>query len=343
MSQKPSLRVLFLFAAALCAAVQTYGDVVETRDGARLVGKVTRIDEGSVSIETSFAGVLAIKQSEIASITTDAPFSVRLSSGTRVDGRVSAAPGGGLQIAAAEGLISTSVAGLDSGWAAGGRDPLERSWDYEAAVDVTGKTGNKEQLGTAASLRATLKTRQDMLQFYSAYDRQVVDGLKSADQFKAGVDYQNNFSGRKSWYVRDEGGFDRVKDIELYNIAAAGFGFDVIKEPKHLLTTRAGLSFRYEGYRNPATEDVKGAGLDLGLSHDYTMANSRIVNRISFVPTFEDFGNYRLTHESFYEMPLGVPSWKLRLGVSNDYNSEPGAGVEKLDTSYFTRFVLSWK
>ena len=208
---------------------------------------------------------------------------------------------------------------------------------------MTGKSGNREQLGTAASLRATLKAPRDTLQFFTSYDRQEVDGTKSADQFRAGVDYQNSFSGRTSWYVRDEGGFDRIKDIELYNIAAAGFGYDIIKEPKHILTTRAGISFRYEGYRNPMTEDIKGAGLDLGLVHDYSWENARIVNRLSFVPTYEDFGNYRLTHESFYEIPLTAPSWKLRLGVSNDYNSQPGAGVEKLDTSYFTRLVLNWK
>jgi len=31
------------------------------------------------------------------------------------------------------------------------------------------------------------------------------------------------------------------------------------------------------------------------------------------------------------------------LGVTNDYTSRPGAGVERLDTTYFTRFVLNWK
>ena len=67
------------------------------------------------------------------------------------------------------------------------------------------------------------------------------------------------------------------------------------------------------------------------------------MNRLSFVPPFDDFGNFRLTHESFYEIPLSIPAWKLRLGISNDYNSEPGAGVEELDTSYFTRLVLTWK
>ena len=207
----------------------------------------------------------------------------------------------------------------------------------------SGKTGNREQIGTAAEVRATLKTTQDMLQFYAAYNRQVSDGAKSADQFKAGVDYSNNFAGRKSWYVRDEGGFDRVKNVELYNIAAAGLGFDLIKEPKRTLTGRAGLSFRYEGYRDPFTEDVKSAGLDLGINSDMEFGNSRLVTRISYVPSFEDFANYRLTHGSFYQIPLAHPAWKPRLGVSNDYNSQPPIGFEKLDTSYFTRLVLSWQ
>jgi hypothetical protein len=61
------------------------------------------------------------------------------------------------------------------------------------------------------------------------------------------------------------------------------------------------------------------------------------------VPAFENFSNFVAKHESFYEVPLANPAWKLRLGVSNDYNSKPGKGVDKLDTGYFTRLVLSWK
>ncbi|MFM9029522.1 MAG: hypothetical protein ACKOTF_02380, partial [Opitutaceae bacterium] len=56
-------------------------------------------------------------------------------------------------------------------------------------ADITGKNGNKSQLGTAGSLRATLKGVAYTLQFYLAYDRQVTDAVKSADQYKAGLDY----------------------------------------------------------------------------------------------------------------------------------------------------------
>jgi len=31
--------------------------------------------------------------------------------------------------------------------------------------------------------------------------------------------------------VRDEGGFDRIKDIQFYNVAAFGLGYDTIKKP----------------------------------------------------------------------------------------------------------------
>ena len=330
---------------AFSALAALRADVIETKNGARIVGEVVKISEGTITMKTDYAGELAIKQGEVTAITTDKEITVRLESGTVLQGTLST-EAGSLKITGGDGQLSTNVEKVAATWAPGGEDPrisaLRRNWSYEAAVDIAGKSGNSEQIGTAVSARATLKTPEDTLQFYTAYDRQVVDDEKSADQFKAGVDYQNNFAGKKSWYVRDEGGFDRVKDIDLYNVAAFGVGYDLIKEPKHLLTARTGLSYRYEGYGNPATEDVSSAGLDLGLNHEWEFTNSKLVNRIAYVPTFDDFGNYRLTHESFYEVPLVAPHWKLRLGISNDYNSQPGAGVEKLDTSYFTRMVLTF-
>ena len=337
---------LALFALAVFGAVNVSADVVETKSGARIVGKLSKIEGGSVVVSTDYAGTITIKQSEVTAITTDAPVAVRLASGTRIDGKISG-DAGTVQIAGADGVIATPVVKVAASWAAGGKDPavtaLERGWAYQAAVDLAGKTGNKEQLATGFSFRATLAGAQDTLQFYTAYDRQVSDGVKSADQFKAGIDYANNFSGAKSWYVRNEGGFDRVKDIELYDVAAVGLGYDLIKKPKQTLTGRVGFSFRYAGYQNPTTVDVKSAGLDFGFSHRLQLDNSVWVNRLSYVPTFEDFANFVLTHESSLELPLLSSQWKLRLGVATDYNSQPGKGVSRLDTTYFTRLLLSWK
>ncbi len=335
-------------AALLTATVMpARADVVETRTGARLVGKITKIDGTAITLETDYAGILVIKQSEVVGLKTDAPLFVRFVAGTVVQGTLTPVAPGKIEISGPGGALSTSVGKIAAMWAPGDKDPalvaLERKWGYEAAVDVAGKTGNREQLGTAASLRAKLVGPTDTLQLYSAYNRQKTDGTTSADQFKAGADYSDNFSGRYSWYVRDEGGFDRVKDIKLYNVAASGFGYDVIQKPKHILTGRAGLLFRYEDYGNPATEDIKGLGLDFGINHTYTFSSSKLVNQLSYTPSIEDFSNFHLNHESCYEIPLANLAWKLRFGISNDYNSKPGVNVNRLDTTYFTRLVLNWK
>jgi putative salt-induced outer membrane protein YdiY len=329
------------------ATAPAWADVIETKNGARLVGKVVKVDGAAVSLETDYAGVISVKLSEVTSVRTEAPLIYRLAGGTVLQGTLASTDGGQVRISGTEGAVTTPLDKIAATWAPGAPDPavvaMQRAWTYEAAMDLTGKSGNRDQTGTAASFRAVLAGPQDTLQFYAAYDRQETDGQKSADQFRAGVDYQNNFSGRRSWYVRNEGGFDRIKDVDLYNVAAAGLGLDFIKEAKQTLTGRAGVSFRYEGYKNPRTEDVRSAGLDFGLNHRLEMETSVLVNRLSFVPAFEDFGNYRAIHESFLELPTANPRWKLRIGLLNDYNSEPGAGVEEMDTTYFARLVLNWK
>jgi putative salt-induced outer membrane protein YdiY len=334
-----------LLAASLVSVAP--GDVVETKSGAHLVGKVTQIDGDTVYLSTDYAGDLKVKKGDVTKVSTDHPISVRLTSGTVLAGTLEGSGNGNLVVTGADASLTTDVSKVAATWMPGDQDPavvaLQRAWTYEVAADITGKSGNKDQLGTSFSARAIMKTSQDTLQFYTGYDRQISDGEKSADQLKVGIDYQNNFSGKTSWYVRDEGGFDRIKDINLYNVAGAGIGYDVIKEPKHTLTLRGGLAYRYEGYKNPLTEDVSAPGLDLGLSHTYEAANWSLVNRLSIVPLFEDFANFRIQHESFFEIPLANPDLKLRLGVSNDYHSRPGDDVKKLDTTYFTRLVLSWK
>lgn len=328
-------------------AISVRADVIETKSGARLIGKVTKIDGLAITLSTDYAGDLVIKQSEVVSMTTDDARFVRLSGGTVMAGTIAPTADGKIQITGNDGVITTSVDKVASTWALGASDPalaaLGTKWTYEAAADVTGKTGNSEQFGTAVSARAKRVGPTDVLQFYTAYNRQEIDGAVSSDQFKAGFDYSHNYAGRKSWYVRDEAGFDRVKDIDFYNLAAVGVGYDFIKREGQILTGRFGLAHRYEAYGAPATDDVNSAGLDFGLHHERVFRDAKLVNNLTYTPAFNDFGNYLATHESYFEIPLMNPQWKLRLGLSNSYVSQPGADVERLDTTYFTRFVLSWQ
>jgi hypothetical protein len=338
--------IAVLLGFALAGAAHLAADTVETRDGAKLVGKITKIDDGSVYLDTAYAGSLKIKQSEVTTIRTDNPLSVRLASGTRLEGTLSADAAGALVVTGSDGSITTSVGKVAAVWPAGAKDPalvaLERHWTYEATVDINGTTGNKDQLGTGAGFRAKLAGPDDALQYYTAYNRQETGGVESADQFKAGIDYADNFSDRSSWFVRDEGGFDRIMDVDFYDTAAFGYGYDLVKNSEDTLTARLGVAYRYTGYRDPLEPTVSSAAGDLEIVHDFKTKLWEIGNNLTVVPALNNLSDLLITQDSFFQIPLLNPNWKLRIGVANEYNGAPSPGFRRLDTSYYTRLILDW-
>ena len=61
-----SLTLAFLLGISLLQA-----DVVETKNGARIVGQVTKIEDGKIFVTTDYAGDLVIKQSEVVGMSAD--------------------------------------------------------------------------------------------------------------------------------------------------------------------------------------------------------------------------------------------------------------------------------
>lgn len=335
----------FLAVLALCAigGGQVLADVVETKSGARLVGTITKIEGGTIFLRTDYAGNVKVKKAEVVGLQTEKVRFVRMADGTLKLGVLETADYGQIKVAGLEGGSPAPMSELTELWEPTDSELSQHRWHYEANSDVVGKSGNHEQLTTAFGARVRRIGGHDALQFYTSYLKQTTDAVTSADQFKIGVDYANNYEGRKSWYVRDESGFDRVKGIESSSVAAAGVGYDFVKNQRQVLTGRSGLSYRYERYSDPDTDRVNSFGLDLGLHHSVVFSDSKLVNDLTLVPAFSEFSNYNAVQESYFEIPLAMNGWKLRVGVSNAYNSMPGDNVEKLDTTYFSRFVLNWE
>ncbi len=332
--------------AALLCALRLSADVVETANGARIVGKITKIHGGVVTLETDYAGEINVKQVLVTKITTDHPVSVRFADGSGIVGVISSPAADRLRITGTAKSIDSPVGNLSATWSAAEEDPdvvaLRRKWNYEAAADVTGRSGTNSSLGTSYEFRAKLVGPLDTFQYYTAYNRQETQGAISADQFKAGADYADNFAAATSWYARDEAGFDRVNDIKLYDVAASGLGYDFIKQKDQTFTGRVGISYRYDEYSTPDTPALSSTGADFELQYLLKTKRWQLSDTITFDPAFQDLGNYIITHEFAFEIPISKALWKLSTGVTNNYNSRPVGGVDKLDTLYFTRLVLSW-
>jgi putative salt-induced outer membrane protein YdiY len=340
-----SLIARICLCAVLLMALRARADVVEITNGTRLVGKITKIHGGIVTLETDYAGELSIKQVLVTRITTDHAVAVRFADGTGLIGVISAPTADKLRVTGANSAVDAPVGNIAATWSAGEDDPdvvaLRRKWSYEANADVGGENGTQRQFSTALGYRAKLVGPLDTFQYYANYARQETNSQVSADQFKAGVDYADLFTATTSWYVRDEGGFDRVNDISFYDVAASGLGYDFIKQKTEAFTGRVGLSYRYDEYTGQSSA-LSSIGADFELEYMLKLQKSQFTDKITFVPAFQDLGNFIITHEAAFEVPIDKSLWKLSMGVTNNYNSRPVSGVTKLDTLYFTRLVLSW-
>jgi hypothetical protein len=335
-----------LVLASLCAlAWSVRADTVTLKDGSVIHGKITGINGGTVSVSTSFAGDLAIKQDQVAALQTDEPIFVKTTDNSTVLGRVEPKESA-LVVSSPSGSYTTTVKDVKSTWPKGAEDPelvaMRRHWVAEFTTDIAGKSGNSTGFAGALGATATLKSATDSLKFYAAANHTVANGQTSEDMYKGGVEYNSFFSPVWSWYVSTELMQDNVKDIALRVSTLGGIGWNAIKSPKEDLQFRAGLSYRYETYNTvPPTPNFASAGLNLALLHRVDLKPWAVMrNTLSYVPSFKNTSNYVIDHDSNLTMPFGGSKvWSLRLGITNEYNSIPVGGAKRLDTLYYLRFV----
>ncbi len=340
-------------ALALCTAHPALADRIELTDGSIVHGKLLSADGGKFRVETKFAGVVEIAQEHIVSFSTDEAVNVGLKAGTQVLGTVTAT-GNGITVVAADGQMSAVPANVVAVWRPGTDSPevreakavaekAKRRWAYEAAATINGRTGGSEKFAGSVGVKATLESSEDKLVFSGTINRAQENGNETANDWKAGVDYSSFYSGANVWYARTDLSKDRIKAIDLRSNSAFGLGRKLIKNDNQDLEVRFGLGYTYETYTTGAP-DFESAGLDLALINAMTLGWAKMNNKVTWTPSFEDFANYRLVHETSFDLPIKTGDfWKLRMGVNNDYQSQPAAGIEKLDTTYFTALILSWK
>lgn len=331
----------FLFCSA------TLADRVRTVDGAELTGTITLIDKGVIHLETSYAGTLKIKQDQVASFESEAPRVVRLASGTVMAGPISSDGQGKIRIQSEDGVLETDTNKVTTAWSPGSEDPEvvrnRREWRYQASVDLSGRDGNTDRFALGSNLRAELKGPDDTLALFFAYEQAEENDNKTEDRIAGGGSYESFFSQILGWYIRTELEADRIDNVGLRSTSAGGLSYRLINKEHQSLVARSGLGYRYTSFTDN-TEDESSATLDFGLAHSYRYNEIfRMQNELTYVPAINDFGNYRVVHDSGIEVPVGSSeNWKMRFGIRNEYLSETSA-AEKLDTSYYTRMIYSWE
>lgn len=338
---KKNLALLMLLLAALPLAA----DRLQLTDGSVINGKLVSILQQTATVSTSFAGELKIPQSMIHSLETDqdvtlllngseTPASARVTTGS--DGQITLLPGG--QNVAPEALQAL--------WTAPEMNPLlppQPTWNGEVYADVTGKSGNTEKFRSTAGFRTSYTRATDRLTLAGAAAYARENSTTNEEDYLGLLEYEFDIDPQgDAWYVRGEAERDEIIGLDLRAEAMAGYGYHLISDDVQKLRLRLGVGYIEKHWNDGEKESGFGGEAELRFERDFA-EYGKLVSRLTYTPSFENFQNYRLYHESFWEVPLRtVVDLALRLGVSNEYYSQTAPGRKNLDTTYFARIVYKW-
>lgn len=214
------------------------------------------------------------------------------------------------------------------------------AWNYEADLDLGGRSGEKSGTTLSAGLRAELEEKGIAKTLASIRgNTATTEDEKSADDLLAKASYEQTLAKATFWYTRADAGYDRVRDLDLIALATGGLGYRLQQDDKGSFDVRAGLGYRVENSDN-GDPDVSSAALDLGLAYERDLAWGKLRVGVDAVPSLEDFSNLTIRHESSFEFLLQGTPLGLRLGLLQDYRSESD---QKLQNTYFLRLVYRWR
>ena len=356
--QNLCLSAIIIPLATISLVSIVYGDTIHTTDGSRIVGRIERMEGGKLSIATGFAGTLELETEQIKAIEIDEPLTVEFTTGDRVVGTMDVGADRKSSIVKTElGDLRVTPDKIAAIWPVGGESPevvalkakveetrkaLTPVWTTTLEAGGSATEGNTDTLEAHGRLDVKRKTDGDLLHFYLAAKYHEDDDNRTANEYRGGINFENQVTDKWYWYVRTELEFDEFEDLDLRAVAAAGVGYYWIKKPEHEFKTRAGIGYRHEAYDTGRSEDQ--AVIDLGLDYRVDMTPwAQFTHSTTYTPDFEEFDNYRLDLDTALVFPFKDPRVKFKVGVSHEYNSRPQPGFERLDTTYYANVVMELK
>jgi len=165
------------------------------------------------------------------------------------------------------------------------------------------------------------------------------DGVKTSDLLELRGRYDRNLNGQ--WFGFGSGEFLRDEPANLSSrvSAAAGVGYHVFKTEENRWDVFTGLGYSQESYFEAQliageVQSHRGYGevlLGEESTHRFTDTTS-FRQRFVVYPNLTDSGELRTTFDAGVAVAINK-TMSLTVTLSHRYNSDPGAGLSKDDTS----------
>ena len=349
------LRTFVVVLAISMLSVTAIADEIILNDGSQIVGQIQTMAAGKVILKTDFVGDLVLKADQIRGMNTDQLMSVELQGGNRAVGHLVYTPENGQQVSAGalgeveinmDQIATINMADGDSPEVAAIQAELEKSknpWSSKLFFSIDGQTGNTERVavGGRAEIHHVKDAQRLLIYAHGRTSRE--NGTDTVKEVIGGISLEVDIDEQWFGYGRTELEFDKFENLDLRLTVVGGVGHIVFSRPDEEFKVRVGIGFIHEDFDNGNTDDRMVAELGWDYRKEFT-PHLLFTHSVTLLPSLEDIDDFRAVMDNAAEVPLSNnENWKLRVGIRNDYDSMPEAGVDRLDTYYYMNIVMESK
>ncbi len=320
-------RACCLFLLCLLPVV-AMGDQLVMKNGDVITGSISKISEGDVYIEPSYADEFAVSLSEVASISADKVFEVEMEDGSEVTAQFAGTSESGEQVLLVDGS-PTSVA---LGDLAEAEEP-EEWYDRVSHVDfnTTVNSGNTDSRNALifADTRLRLGDHRHLADLTIRRDE--TDGVrtKKQDLFR----YEYNWMFNEPWYTGVTATYERdpIRDLDHRYSIAAIVGRDLLDNAHQFMTFSAGLGYSEEKIAGVA-ESGAVAVWRLIYEHDFLGGDLSFFHNDTITYQLYDVNNTILKTNTGFRYDI-IDDVYASVSLRYDYETDPAAGAENEDTT----------
>jgi hypothetical protein len=305
-----------------------WADQLVMKNGDVITGTVSKISDGDVYIEPTYADEFAVSLSEVASIRNDKALEIEMKDGSEMTAQFAGVNEAGEQVLVVEGSpVSVGLADLEQA-----EEPAEW-YDRVSHVEVnsTVNSGNTDSRNTLvfADTRLKLGDHRHLADLTVRRDETEGVSTKKQDLFR----YEYNWMFNEPWYTGVTASYERDPIRELdhrYNIAAI-IGRDLIDDAHRFLTFSVGMGYSEEKIAGNA-ESGAVAIWRLIYEHDFLGGDLSFFHNDSITYQLYDVNNTILKTNTGFRYDI-IADVYASLSLRYDYETDPAAGAENEDTT----------
>ncbi len=322
---------LFVGSAGVAYAQQ---DVVITNTGERLVGEIKNVEKDILTLETAYSDSdFKIEWEDIVSIESKRQFLVETFDGQRLSGSITPDPAKKLAVQ----IDGTSVELAQVSTV----QPFERTfWSrFDTALDFgysMTRTNSAKQLSLGTNLSYRDERYADSL--FANIFSSTQDNAPETQRWDLGNDFRRLLGTR--WYVNTTQDFlnSEEQGLDLRTTIGGGGGRYLMRSSSQHLALGGGLAWTNEKYTDPtlATKDSAEAYIGSEFMTE-KLKITDLITRLTYYPSLTISDRFRLAYR--FDLDFNLPGdWYLRIGLFDNYDSEPPAGFSKNDYGWSNAF-----